>query len=301
MRKLFKKIFFLFVSFMVLGSCCSENIGYTPDNDYVPTVFGTATSYQVVAVDEGHESLHHIACPGNCIRTYEPFADFWRAQGHLVWQSFPENPFEVNIPNVGVFPATTYVLPTPRQTFTSEEIAQITAFVFAGGNLYASTDHGPIIPEKIRSLLEAFGVEVMNLQVNCAETDCPLSPSEDGQIPLYYPVPSTKVYQGTAFMEPFANSGARCELRFQAGAYVWAGDYSSSVATYPTGTPAEGFCQAVSIQHGAGRVFLSGSSEPASAMINPMKMGEQRQGLSDPNNPHGEEWLANIIRWFNHE
>jgi cysteine-rich repeat protein len=262
--------------------CCRTYPGQHADCSYAPVVASPrylGCAGPTVLVDRSHVNFHQVTPesprdPGR----FWGFAKLLVSDGYVVR--------DTRVPFAQLLPTTTakvLVVANPRsllgqEAMSPDDVAALVAWVENGGSLLLSIDHPPF--EKVGALLTALGLERSGLS-GPPFTFTRASGDLNGQsVVANGSGPASEIdevttFRGTAFsISPTPPSQALHE----------------PVLTYPLDIPgqADGLLQGVTIEVGAGRVYVSGESGGLTA----------QDGFGMQFTPENEQYLLNILHWL---
>ena len=304
---------------MVTALGCAEKDTRDSTAQYADTLFvvpgGGVARYTIgkgpnVGIDEAHHNYH--TAEGR----YLSFTHLLQKDGYTV-SAFSEQFSDSSLDKLDVLVISNalseekqfeWSLPTPP-AFTSEEVANVEAWVAEGGRLMLIADHMPF-PGAARELAFAFGIvfhdgyaytpnswDNKESQLVFSKADGLLSdhlvtrPQGGGEVPFVV----TFTGQGFRLLrsvsyEPLIRLPDDSFLLLPEKAY----DFDQSAPQIP----GAGLLQGALVRFGKGRVAVFGEAAMFSAQIQVRKSGPFLFGMNSPDAPHNARFLLNVMGWL---
>lgn len=294
-----KKHAHVLIAAVLLVAACSKQY----DSDFDPTVEHAAytTEHPLVTFDAGHHNRHSIKS------SYRPFAELLRHDGYRVEESrgIIAPPILRGVRVLAIVTAMGEDEKNETAAFSEAECAAIQQWVARGGSLLLVTDHYPF-GQAVTSLARRFGVEMAGGMTfdernydESSRDDSQLVFSRENGLLAKHPI-NDGVSRVVTFTGQSIRGGAPL-LRLSDSAVHRAahprverrgGDVLVNVEYGPP-QPASGWAQAVAVQHGAGRVVVTGEA----AMLTAQRDGDRRIGMNLPG-VDNKRWILNVLHWL---
>jgi hypothetical protein len=275
-----------------------DHTGQRSDADFVtsvrsPAYPATGGLHPTVVIDEAHRNFHTAS------GRYKPFADLLRSDGYIVLANQKIFTPEA-LRNANVLVIADAMGPEDHETrpaFTLEEEVVVEEWVDKGGSLFLISDHSPF-GSAVARLATKFGVTMYlryarddrfhdgwdNERLDFSRRNGLLADNEitNGRSPNER-VNRVVTFTGQSLSGPPDTISL---LRLSDDAYDW----ESRKVRFP----AKGHLQALALNHGKGRLVVSGEAALFSAQVDPLgfKFGMNRQDTDD------RQFLLNIIHWL---
>lgn len=252
---------------------CLTFTGQVPDCDYQPSVQDPVVEFcsgPRIFVDTTHGNFHHItpessSQPGR----YWGFASLLFADGYQVLDS------TLDLTDIAASGARILVIASPTQELTTSEQDAVLDWVADGGRLLLIFDHDPF--DEVANLLASFGYEQVE-----DETEETTFTRASGTLSATSPVTAGR-NEDSVINEVTTFNGSSFRPNGPTPALVSSVD---EVLTFTTGD-----FQAVGLQYGTGRVYISGEAASLTAQT-----GRRVFGMHVT--PDNEQYLRNIVHWL---